>query len=91
LDTAEKDTWFYLSRSALYVDSPNSNGWMNGTISWGKGPCAFWSNGGGILQGHLLCNSNRDRQQRPGGAASNTLTFVGNYMNNGIGEASLTE
>jgi hypothetical protein len=91
LDTAEKDTWFYLSRSALYVDSPNGNGWMNGTISWGNGPCTFCSNGAGILQGQLLCNSIVIDSSGQGGADSNALIFVGNYINNGIGEASLTE
>jgi hypothetical protein len=79
------------STAPLYLNSPNGNGWLRGTVSWSNGPCTFWSNGGGIIKGQLLCNKIIIDTTGAGSAAANALEFVANYINPGIGEAALTE
>jgi hypothetical protein len=75
----------------FYIDSPNSTAFMRGTVSWMGQPCTIWSNGGGIIQGQLLCQKIRVDRSGGGSAGGNSIYFHADDINPTLREPSLVE
>jgi hypothetical protein len=74
----------------FYLDSPGASGFLRGTVSW-QNACTVWSNGGGVIQGQLLCNKIIVDSSGKGSAPSNAIYFHADDIPPALREPSLVE